>query len=91
MKACFRCTKGSSKLMSGQNLDHLDVGYLEKIGIAAFIQQQPDTPLVIGQRKGKEGAIVARFEVLADGCAYPGILGVRFVPMLADQQLLVKA
>ena len=47
-----------------QHLDHLDVRLLQKVRIAALIEQQAHAPLVIGQRKRKEGAIVAGFKVL---------------------------
>ena len=65
--------------------------YLEKIRVAAFIEQQAHPSLVIGQGKGKEGAIVAGFEVLADDRAHLGVLGLRLLLVLADQQLPVIA
>ena len=60
-----------------------------KSGVAALIKQQPHTSLVIGQREGKEGAIVTGFEVLADYGADLGIFSLWFLLVLADQRLAI--
>ena len=75
--------------LPGENLDHLNVRQTQKVGNAAFVQQQPDASLVVGQGQRKQAAITCLLKMARDGSGQLRLrLRVRFIVPAQVQRIV---